>query len=146
MQPMFGEVTYSHAPGCPGLVLTSHRVRLQTKANGAEEIVSVMLDQITSCRLVRQSQPILLVFAAICGLGGLALLAVDVGPTPAVVGVLLAVIFVVSYLGRRREELVISSANGSIAVLTRGVAAHAAVAFVDAVETAKNQRYLGRGV
>lgn len=145
MQPMVNEFDLQHAPGYPGLVLTSHRVRLRSKSNGSEEMVSIMLDQITSCRLARQSQPVLLVIAAVCGLGGLLLGVFGIGSVgPMVLGLLLAAILVAAYFGSRREELVLSSANGSIAVVTRGVDVNATIAFVDAVEAAKNLRYLGR--
>lgn len=46
--------------GSAEVVLTSHRVRLNSQAIGSAEVLSIMLDELASCGRIRISKPIFL--------------------------------------------------------------------------------------
>jgi hypothetical protein len=121
------------------LVLTTHRVRYDAIGRGGgwadrTELVSIMLEEITSCAITRTSYPILLLLA-LAGLL-LALLADDM----AIIGIALTVLFAGGFFLSQRQVLLISSAGSKIQVNTAGMSLQSVREFVDEIEKAKNQR------
>lgn len=47
-----------------GLVLTSHRIRSIKQGVGTGEVISIMLEELSSCAVERKSEPLLLFIAA----------------------------------------------------------------------------------
>lgn len=138
MNLMLDERALTDAPGQRGIVLTTHRVRMRMTRAGADDVISIMLESIASCGLTRRSRPELLGLAAVCLLGGAV-----IGDTGLVAGVLLGLLCLGGYVASRQQVLVISSTGGEvIKVQTRAVGTDAVIAFIDAVEAAKNMRYM----
>jgi len=125
------------------LILTTHRVRYQVETFGNAAIRSIMLEELASCALVRSSNMIFLVLAGICFVLGLLVAAGGRGMEGAlVIGVILAVVFVITYLASRRQVLALASAGTTIMVNTQGMKLDLAKQFIERTEAAKNERYL----
>jgi len=141
MRPLPTERIIAEAPGRVGLVLTSHRVRLDVKKWGQVETVSIMLDELASCGVTGISYPGLLVAAPAALIIGLA-----VGVSSAqVLGVVGALALVAAYFLTRRRDLALTSAGDSIRIRTgRRMSVEAAASFIDSVEEAKDLRYIFR--
>ncbi len=127
------------------LELSTHRVRMRQRTNGADDVISIMLDQVASCGVVRRSKPALLGCAAVCVLLALVLSQSLGAPSIVLVLGLLAAVLVVSYFFSRLQYLVITSAGETIRVRTSGVGIEDLLGFVDELEAAKNLRYLRGG-
>ena len=124
------------------LVLTTHRVRYDAIGKGGgwadrTELVSIMLEELSSCAITRTSYPILLLLALV-GLV-LAILVQD----RALVGLALAVLFAGGFFLSQRQVLLLTSAGGGkIQVNTASMSLQSVRDFVDEIETVKNQRFL----
>ena len=123
------------------LVLTTHRVRYDAIGKGGgwadrTELVSIMLEELSSCAITRISYPILLLLA-LAGLV-LAMLVED----RAIVGIALAAFFAGGFFLSQRQVLLLTSAGGArIQVDTSSMTLQAIREFVDEVEQAKDQRF-----
>lgn len=136
MQPLSNETMIREAPGGVGLVLTSHRVRLDIKKWGEIDTTSIMLDELASCGIKGSSRPALLVAAPLLALVGLA----SGADGFRVLGVVLAVVLVVVYFLTRHRELALTSAGESIRVpLRQRMSVEDAKSFIDTVEHTKDR-------
>ena len=117
------------------LVLTSHRVRYRASAWGAEEVISIMLDEVSSCGLIHNSYPILLILAAVSGLG----FASGLGGQR-VGWLVICALLVGGYFATRRQVLAIASAGHTIKSAIAGMNTNAVMKFLEEVEAAKNAR------
>ncbi len=125
------------------LILTTHRIRHQTEAFGYARIISIMLEELASCAMVRTSYPLFLVLAALCVAGGFLITVANRGDAaPLGLGFVLALILVVLFLASRQEIVSLASAGATIRVSTRSMKRGEAKDFLDATESAKNVRYL----
>lgn len=126
------------------LTLTTHRIRLDAESFGSAQIKSIMLEQLASCALVKNSQPILLIIAGVCFL--LSLFAAGGGRDGGVliVGIVVAGIFVALYFFSQRQILAFASAGTTIIVNTQGMKVEDAKAFIEQAEMVKNMRYFAR--
>jgi hypothetical protein len=121
------------------LTLTSHRVRYRVTRWGSTKVISIMLDQVASCGLVRASHPTLLIVAAICGV------ALFLADTETRGGFLLiGILLVFAYFITRRTVLAIASSGHTILAPTAGMSVDAIEEFIDQTESAKDARYLSR--
>lgn len=100
-----------------------------------------MLEEIASCALIRTSQPIMLMIAAVCVIGG-ALVAASGEAIGLVIGVLVALLFGLLYLTSRQQILSLASAGATIKTSTKGMNLEIAHQMIDAIEAAKGARYL----
>jgi hypothetical protein len=130
------------------LILTTHRVRYQFEAMGNAEMRSIMLEELASCAMVRNSNIIFLVLAGICLVLGIFFAAGGRDSQGAmIIGVLLAIVFVIAYFALRRQVLALASAGTTISVNVRGMKLETAMQFIEQTEAAKNARYLlGKGI
>jgi len=125
------------------LILTTHRIRHQTESFGYARIISIMHEELASCAMLRTSYPVFLVLAALCAAGGLLITVANRGDAaPLGLGLLLALILVVLFLASRQEVVSLASSGATIRVSTRSMKRGAAKDFLDAIEAAKNARYL----
>ena len=115
------------------LVLTSHRVRYHATGWGSSKVISIMLEEVSSCGLVRVSHPGLLLLAAVCGL---TLVAVEDELRPILLVMGLAL--VVAFLFTRRNILAIASSGHTIATPTSGMSTANVMMFIEQTEAAKN--------
>lgn len=129
------------------LVLTTHRVRYESRFWGRAEIISIMLEDVCSCQITQTSKPAWMYSACLVWLLALASLVVEpenIGLMsselhlvfwPAVViGAMMAVV----YASSRKQVLSVASAGMSIEVLMQGVGLEVGAQFVDSVAAAKN--------
>ena len=123
------------------LILTTHRVRYDSQRMGGGEIISIMLDELASCAMIRRSKPVLLIFA-----GMLLLISLyfynQYQQSLGTFGFLLVAVLIVMYFVTRRQVIELDSAGASIRVNTSGMSVLAVRGFIDTAEEAKNGRYL----
>jgi hypothetical protein len=125
------------------LILTTHRVRFQVETFGNAVIKSIMLDELASCAMVQNSNVLLLILAGACFVLGLLVSIGGRGNEGALlVGIVLAVVFVIAYFASRRQVLALASAGTTISVNTQGMKLETAKQFIEQTEAAKNARYL----
>jgi hypothetical protein len=132
-----------------GLILTTHRVRSETRNRGRQEVISIMLEELVSCTITEDSSSSgLLVCAAIsAALGilepiGVLDFIVPRSPYARITGIVIALILLIVYFIMRQQIIVLASAAATIKSSTKGMSTQAAKDFIDIVEAAKNERYL----
>lgn len=123
------------------LTLTTHRVRYDSQRMGGGEIISIMLDELSSCAMIRRSKPILLILAGAFLLISLYLYN-QYQQSLGTFGFLVVVVLVIMYFVTRRQVIELASAGASIRVNTSGMSILAVRGFIDTAEAAKNSRYL----
>ena len=128
------------------LILTTHRVRYETQAMGSGEIISILLEELASCAMVRASQPVLLILAAIAFVLGAVGNLLGGGLGSLTIGVIVAFLFVIFYFGSRRQVLSLASAGATIQVSVVGWEMEMVKDFIEQAEEAKNARYFSRTV
>jgi EamA domain-containing membrane protein RarD len=119
------------------LVLTSHRVRYNAKSTNNAEFMSIMLNEVASCGIVKKTKPLLLALAIIIALIGLYVGAKE-SQTAAIVFILIAFFFGVGYFLTIRKMLEIASAGSSILLNVSKMSMNQIIEFVDELEGAKN--------
>src|SRR5688500_9053460 len=112
------------------LVLTTHRIRYDSIGRGGgwadrTELVSILLEEVTSCAITRTSYPMLL-WLALAGL----LIAISLDDMT-IVGIALTVLFAGGFFMSQRQVLLISSAGNKIQVNTAGMSLQSVREFVD---------------
>jgi hypothetical protein len=122
------------------LKITTHRVRYKRQGGGRETIKSIMLEEVASCAMTRRSQPLLLLYAALCILGGVIGI-IQVGWVFVLV-LLFGLVMVIAYFLSRKQLVAIASAGTTIFWNTKGRAVANFHELFDNVESAKNGRYL----
>jgi hypothetical protein len=126
------------------IVLTSHRIRQENKQWGKLQIRSIMLENVTSCEYNRKSNPLLLIGGVVAiffaffmeSSGGLNQRSMGV----VILGIGLALILI--YWFTTKQKLMISSSSITIMINTNGLKEDNIKAFINKLETAKNDRYL----
>lgn len=119
------------------LVLTSHRVRYNATAMSTSDFMSIMLEEVASCGIVKKTRPILLVIAV--GFAILALYVWSKSSVNAIAGpMIMAGIFGLAYYLTIRKMLEIASAGSSILVNVSKMGMTQIIEFVDELEIAKN--------
>jgi hypothetical protein len=138
-------------------VVTSHRIRVDTKRWGQAQVTSIMLEELCSCELKYTSQPMLFVLAALTllagGLGtllaylqGERILNVETILTifkfgPLCCGGAMAIGLVLLYFIMRRLTLSLASAGSAIVLDALRLGVDTTKEIIDTIETAKNYRY-----
>jgi len=128
--------------------LTTHRIRQEIRESGRYKLISIMLDQVSSCEINRKSNPVILFLALILLVGGLFTLEKGVsfsGGLSQASGImfLLSLMFFVIYLLARSQVVSISSASTKIVFSTSGMKKEKCVQFVDKVESTRMD-FLGK--
>jgi hypothetical protein len=140
MKLLPGEHILYEASG--GIVkVTTHRIRYDWQESGTGVIKSIMLEEVASCTVTRQSSPWLSAVAAICVLGGL--IAEAGSERGALVGGLfLGAIFWIAYWLTRKQVITIASARATIFLNAKSWPLEEVRELLDLIEAAKNTRYL----
>ena len=125
------------------LTLSTHRVRYETQAMGIAEIKSIMLEELASIVMVSSSNVIFIVFAVVALVLGVLVAANGRRMEGALVlGVFVALVFVILFFATRRQVLSLASAGATITVNTQGMKIEAIKEFIERTEAAKNERFL----
>lgn len=123
------------------LVLSTHRVRYESRRAGRAELVSIMLEEISSCAVVYRSNVAFVVAAFLAAL----VAASGRFPDYQIALWVVTVLALVGYYFSRRQVLSLTSAGDSIRVPTVGMKFDAVKEFIDSVEAAKSERYAMAG-
>jgi hypothetical protein len=127
------------------ITLTTHRIRQENKLWGQVNLVSIMLEEVTSCEYCKETRPVFLIIGLL--LSGLAILIFSEGGDEAQYisdGLLLVGILLISiYFFTIKHGLFISSVSAKIKLNTKGMKYENIKAFIDKLEFAKNDRFLG---
>jgi hypothetical protein len=130
------------------LRLTTHRVRYHTTSWGSADLISIMLDEVSSCAMIHRTFPLLFVIAGIAAfvfiigqfagahIGG-ELSDPSIRAASAIVGVLC----VVAYFLTRTHVLSVRSPGDAIRVRLAGMKTEEVGNFVEELEAAKNARF-----
>ncbi|NUO78587.1 hypothetical protein HUU05_00800 [candidate division KSB1 bacterium] len=124
-----------------GLMISTHRVRMETQTSGRAQITSIMLDQLCSCETRYVSRPVLLVIAGISALLGLIMQNFLRSQPGFMFLLVIAVVLVLIYFNTRYEAVSLASAKGEINVKISVSDVQTVRHLIDQVEAAKNARY-----
>lgn len=128
------------------IVLTTHRIRQENKSFGQINIVSIMLEDVTSCEYVKTSKPIFLLIGILFNCFAF-FIGFDKGEEFFKVSggiFLLGILFVYFYFINNKRGLFISSPSSKIKINTRGMKDENIKSFIDKLEIAKNDRYINQ--
>jgi uncharacterized membrane protein (UPF0136 family) len=139
MKLMHGEKVLREA-GSNGLIVTTHRIRLEKSSTGFRQIKSIMLEEIASCEVKRTSDTSLIVLAVLFVAGGLLGTMITQQQVFIIIGGLLGIIGLCWYFVSRKQSLIIKSAGESIQAGTQGIGVGGLRDIIDTVEAAKNTR------
>jgi len=125
------------------IILTTHRIRQEIKSWGQIDLVSIMLEDVTSCEYSKKSNPIFLILGIlVCGFG--VFTGTQGGGSEALNisgGILLAgIILILVFFFTIKHGLFISSASSKIKLNTKGMKYDNIKAFIDKLESAKSER------
>jgi hypothetical protein len=127
------------------ITLTTHRIRQENKSWGHLMLISIMLEEVTSCEYRKKSRPIFLIIGIL--LGGFAVFIAGQGgeDAPSISGglLLLGLVLIVFYFFTIKRGLFISSATAKIKLNTKGMKDENIKSFINKLEVAKNYRLLG---
>ena len=124
-------------------ILTTHRVRYQTKIGGKTSFSSIMLEMLSSCEFTQKTNPALLWLSVVFLLIGISLgFMVDENSYYVLGGIILAIIFFIAYYLYRRGMILLSCAGANIYLPVSRMSVEKMIEFVNAIESAKNKRYL----
>jgi hypothetical protein len=125
------------------LTVSTHRVTHEQHGVGQGTIKSIMLEEVASCAMMRQTYPALLVLAVISVVVGvIANLQDRRDLAPVGIGLLIGVVLVLCYFGKREQGVTIASAGATIFFNTVGWTLAEVRELMDEVDGAKNARYL----
>ena len=126
------------------LVLTTHRIRFESRTLGKRRVTSFMLEEIASCDLISRIHPSFLVVAVIFGAGGFYLVRyVDFAWA---IGLAFTALSLIAFLATIERILLVSSSGSVISVPLAELGEDDPTLFIDDLEVAKNTRYLSTRV
>ena len=123
------------------IILTTHRIRQENTGWGKVDLVSIMLEHVSSCKYSKKSKPIFLIIGILLAVFGFAIgnsggNAQQIGAGIFLFGVVLIIIFFFTI----KRGLFISSSSAKVIVNTKGMKTENIKAFIDKLEIAKNDR------
>ncbi len=116
------------------LVLTNYRIRYNGNQWGKREVISIMLEDLTSCEIMYTTKPVLILVSMLIAFASLMF---DLTATELIVGLVVACVPVIIYYLSRNQVLRLSSASASIVVDTEDISIEAANRFLDVAESSK---------
>lgn len=137
-----GESILSYSDG--GLVtLTSHRIRYEHKVWGGSNIISIMLEKVSSVQIIYISYPWLWIMGVLVGvIGMLASQSRNGGSTEMVIAFFIAFFLIIGYFLSRRHICSITSDGGTkIIFRTENMTTESMIEFMNKIESAKSERF-----
>ena len=120
--------------------LSTHKIRHETQRGGAYNFKSIPLEELTGSEVKRKSHPMLLSAAGVAILAGGAFAFTSNDPEAMFGGLGLAAILAFVYWASQRQVIVFSSLSTKIELSANSMGVEKAVAAVNRVEQAKQQR------
>ena len=122
------------------LKLTSQKVRFNSVRSGSGNIVSIMLEHVTSCQIKKHSNYILLFFASLFFLAG-GIMSTQINSSgPVTFGIIVAIVFVLIYFISRSQVLIVSSPSSQIILNMRNTSLEKVLDIIDMIEETKDHR------
>lgn len=118
------------------LVLTNYRIRYDGKQWGKRKIVSIMLEDLTSCEIICTTKPALILVSILIAFA-LAVRVNAITTVELIAGLIVACVPILIYYLSRNQVLRLSSASASIVVDTEDISIEAANRFLDVAENSK---------
>ncbi len=115
------------------LMLTNFRVKYEASKGGTSTYKSIPLGKVSCCALTTKNYPILLILAALAGIG------VFAGPTEQgrILAAVIAFVFGLAYFFTRNGQIeIVADSGSSISVPTKGLKHEDVLRFVEAVALA----------
>ncbi|MFC1609543.1 hypothetical protein ACFL6C_01165 [Myxococcota bacterium] len=134
------ETVVASAPD-DSLVLTTHRVRYETKRTGVARFTSMMLEEVSCCTIARREKPMLLALAVFLGAAGV--VGAARGAEVLAVLIVAAVALLAAYFLTRHQTLSIVSTSGIEIAVHTSTDLKRWKTFIDRVELAKDARFRG---
>jgi hypothetical protein len=123
------------------LTLTTHRVRFDKHTVGLSSMVSITLDSVVSCSLVKKSHPLLILFGAILSAFGVYYVDTHKGKSGSPLGgpalLLFGIALILAFFITRKAHLKISSAGESILISAEGMKRDSITDTIKDIEKAK---------
>lgn len=127
------------------ITLTTHRIRQENKTWSHVDLISIMLEEVTSCEYIKRSNPIILIVGILFGVLGAFAASQGHGDAAQTVGggaFLSGLVLIIVYFLTIRRGLNISSPTAKIKMNTKGMKSENIKAFIDRLEAAKNDRLM----
>lgn len=127
------------------IILTTHRIRQENKSWGQVNIISIMLEDVTSCEYHKNSKPFVLIIGLLVSGFGM-FIGSKGGDNSENISIALlsfGFLLIIIYLFSFKRGLFISSAAAKIKLNTKGMEDENIQSFIDKLEAAKNDRFLG---
>jgi hypothetical protein len=125
------------------LVITTHRVRRTWQMGGGTQVTSIMIDEVSGCEITHSSNRILVLLAILSFLATLIMNGQEHdggAPVSLIVGLTFTAVFGAAYYLTRKQIVQIASSSAKIKIVLEGMSLEKAVAVIDTVEAAKNER------
>lgn len=117
------------------VVLTNYRLRYSVDN---AELTSIMLDQISGVRILKQNKPWLIALAGL-SLVAAAVFATEPDKSYPVIALIAAVVFILLYYATRAHVITVSSSSMSIVFQTKGMGSDKVLQFVNQIEDARKE-------
>jgi hypothetical protein len=117
------------------VLLTNYRLRYSVDN---AEVTSIMLDQISGVRILKQSQPWLLLLAGLCLIAAIVFATGPDNSYP-LIALVATAIFVILYFATRAHVITVASSSMSIVFQTKGIGSEKVLAFVNQIEDARRE-------
>lgn len=124
-----------------GIVITNYRVRSQETHWGNQELRSIMLEHITSCRLYRQSHPALLLYGGMFVIGASVIANLPRIEFLAIIAFLIGLFLFVAYFVSRSNKIEVASPTLTIFIEVQKRSFDYCSEFIEEVESAINNRF-----
>lgn len=129
--------------------LTTHRVRFNSISHGSGSVVSIMLEHVTSCEIMKKVNRLYLILAALAAILGviIAMVAIldrdeDIAATAFIIGGIVAIVFVGLYFTKKQQVFVLSSPSARIYLDLKNIPLYDLLKVIDEIETAQHLRAL----
>jgi hypothetical protein len=126
------------------ITLTTHRIRQENETWGQLNLVSIMLEHVTSCEYSKKSRPIFLITGLLLSGFALYIESQNEGVARSISGsiLLFGIVLIIAYFFTIKRGLFISSATAKIKLDTKGMKDENIKSLIDKLEVAKNDRFL----
>lgn len=124
-----------------GIVVTNYRVRTQITKWGKQELKSIMLEHITSCRLYAKSEPVFIVLGGMFVIGASLIANMRRFEFLALIAGFIGLLLFLAYFVSRRNEIEVASPTLIVVVTVHKRSFDYCVEFIDEIESAINNRF-----
>lgn len=126
------------------VTLTSHRVYQESQYVSPFIVTSIMLEDVTSCKMIYTEKILWAVLAALAFVVGGGISVAQQNSVGVIAGGIVALVLFLAFRKSRTQRLVLASSSGSIETDISGADTKPSTDFIHAVQAAKNRRCIWR--